>query len=251
MSRSIWIWGRHPVLEAIRAGSATRVLVASGRRHAPVLDEIQSAAAEQGVELEEVALQELERLAPGQNTQGVAAQITPRRVEGLSDLLARTLSAARQPFLIALDQIQDPHNLGALLRTADAAGVQGALVPARRSAPLSGVVAKASAGAISYLPVVEVPNLVRALEEVRSAGIWTIGLEAGGGESIFKTDLTVPVTLVIGSEGMGLRRLTREHCDLLVTLPMLGKVESLNASVAGSIAMYETVRQRIASGERQ
>lgn len=216
-----------------------------------MLDEIQSAAAEQGVELEEVALQELERLAPGQNTQGVAAQITPRRVEGLSDLLARTLSAARQPFLIALDQIQDPHNLGALLRTADAAGVQGALVPARRSAPLSGVVAKASAGAISYLPVVEVPNLVRALEEVRSAGIWTIGLEAGGGESIFKTDLTVPVTLVIGSEGMGLRRLTREHCDLLVTLPMLGKVESLNASVAGSIAMYETVRQRIASGERQ
>ncbi|MBV9280855.1 MAG: 23S rRNA (guanosine(2251)-2'-O)-methyltransferase RlmB [Chloroflexi bacterium] len=242
---TVWVWGRHPVLEALRAGTVHSILLATGRSPSPILADIRQLARQRGIPLREVEPGEIERLAPGQNTQGVAAQVLQRRRHEVGELLQGPDPGERPPFLLALDQVQDPHNVGALLRTASAAGVQGVIVPERRSAPLSGAVAKVSAGAVSHLPVAEVTNLARALDEVRHAGIWVVGLDGTAEATIFSLDLTIPLLLVIGGEGEGLRRLTRERCDFLARLPMLGPMESLNASVAGSIAMYEAVRQRL------
>jgi 23S rRNA (guanosine2251-2'-O)-methyltransferase len=204
-------------------------------------------AEQQGLSIRDVSPRELEQLVPGHHTQGVAAQIERHQVSSLEELLTGAASSGQPSFLLFLDQIQDPQNLGSLLRTAEAAGVQGVILPDRGSAPISGVVAKASAGALSHLPVVEVVNLARAIRQVREAGLWVVGLEDSASQPLFNVDLTVPLALVVGSEGSGLRRLTRELCDLRVSLPMLGTIESLNAAVAGSIAMYEVVRQRTQS----
>jgi len=241
---TIWIWGRRPVLEAVRAGTARTILLASGRKPSPVLSEIRKLAEQQGLSIRDVSPHELDRLGPGHLMQGVAAQIERRYVNSLEELLTQIAGLGEQPFLLVLDQIQDPQNLGSLLRTAEAAGVQGAIVPNRGGAPISGVVAKASAGALSHLPVLEVVNLARTLRQLHEAGIWVIGLEGSTSQPLFAADLTVALALVVGNEGRGLRRLTRDRCDLLVRLPMLGVIESLNAAVAGSIAMYEAVRQR-------
>jgi 23S rRNA (guanosine2251-2'-O)-methyltransferase len=233
------------VLEAVRANGAKSVLVASGRRSAPILTEIVKEAKKRGIGVAEVPLQEIEQLAPGQASQGVAAEVLERRADDVQELLSIVSGKPKQqPFLLALDQVQDPHNLGALLRTAEAAGVQGVMIPERRSAHISGVVAKSSAGALSHLPILEVTNLTRTLQEVQKANIWAVGLDRSGRQQVFKADLKIPLVLVVGSEGSGLRQLVRENCDFLVRLPMFGSVESLNASVAGSIAMYEVVRQR-------
>jgi 23S rRNA (guanosine2251-2'-O)-methyltransferase len=209
-----------------------------------VLSEIRKLAEQQGLSIRDVSPRELERLVPGHHTQGVAAQIERRHANSLEELLTGAASSGHASFLLFLDQIQDPQNLGSLLRTAEAAGVQGVILPDRGSAPISGVVAKASAGALSHLPVVEVVNLARAIRQVREAGLWVVGLEGSASQPLFTADLSVPLALVVGSEGSGLRRLTRDLCDLLVCLPMLGVIENLNAAVAGSIAMYEVVRQR-------
>jgi 23S rRNA (guanosine2251-2'-O)-methyltransferase len=240
----VWIWGRHPVLEALRSRRVSSVMVASGRKPAPVLHEIFETAGRHGVSIREVPVMELETIAPGANTQGVMALVDIPRLGTMDDVLAAAIAAPQKAFILVLDQVQDPHNFGALLRTAEAVGVQAVVVPDRRSAPLSGTVAKASAGAVNHLPILEVKNLVRALEEFKRAGIWVIGLDASAKVTLFDADLTVPIALAIGGEGGGLRRLTRERCDLLLRLPMRGAIESLNASVAGSIAMYEGVRQR-------
>lgn len=223
------------------------MLVAQGRKPAPILDEIREVAGETGVHVREVPLSEIERLAPGEITQGVAAQIVERRLHNVADLLNIVSRRSAPPFLLALDQIQDPHNLGALLRTAEAAGVQGVIMPERRSSPLSGTVARASAGAVSHLPIAQVTNLARALSDVRAAGIWIAGLDGEARQSVFDSDLQGPIAIVVGSEGEGLRRLTREHCDFLVRIPMLGLIASLNASVAGGIALYEVTRQRLSA----
>jgi 23S rRNA (guanosine2251-2'-O)-methyltransferase len=240
--RGVWIWGRHAVYEALRAGGVRRVLLATGRKPAPILRDIERLARERGVPVEEVPPARLQALAPGQSAQGVAAEVVERRASELSDLLSNGRVA---PFLLVLDQIQDPHNVGALLRTADASGVHGVILPDRRSAPISGVVAKTSAGAISHLPLLEVGNLARTLDQLRSQSIWVAGLDASGSQLLYDVDLTVPLALVVGGEGTGMRRLTRDRCDLVLKLPMLGSIESLNASVAGAIAMYEVVRQRL------
>jgi 23S rRNA (guanosine2251-2'-O)-methyltransferase len=186
-------------------------------------------------------------LAPGQNTQGVAAQVARPRVLDLEWALRLVKSAKNAPFLLVLDQIQDPHNLGALFRTADAAGVQAIVVPERRSAPLSGAAIKSSAGAVSHVPYVQVTNLARALDSIRESGLWIVGLDGSAEQTVFQLDLKLPLALVVGREGSGLRRLTRERCDFVARLPMLGRVGSLNASVAGSVAMYEVLRQRTAA----
>jgi 23S rRNA (guanosine2251-2'-O)-methyltransferase len=240
-------------LEALRSGLVQSVLVAEGRRHAGVLHDIVGLAAHQNIPLRRVSLSEVERLAPGQNTQGVTARIQRPSIYTLPELLGLAASGAAHPFLLALDQIQDPQNLGSLLRTAAAAGVQGVVVPERGSAPLSGVVAKVSAGAMSQVPLATVVNFARTLEEMRRADIWVVGLDADAGQTLYEVDLTAPVALVVGSEGEGLRRLTRERCDILARLPMPGRMESLNAAVAGAISMYEVVRQRtgVSGGEQR
>lgn len=245
---TVWIWGRRPVLEALRSNAARSILIATERKPSPVLSEIRRLAAERNVALRTVPPTEIERIAPGQNTQGVAAQATELRIANVNELLSLVEQRNEPPFLLVLDQVQDPQNLGALLRTADAAGAQAVLVPERRSAHISGAVAKASAGAVSHIPVLEATNLVRALDSLREAGIWIAGLDGSASQSLFNVDFTVPIAVLVGSEASGLRRLTREHCDFLVRLPMLGSIESLNAAVAGSIAMYEVVRQRASLG---
>lgn len=249
MSEETWIWGRHPVLEALRAGSVVRLVIASGRTDASVFSDARAIAGAAAIHVEELPLAELERRVQNEHTQGIAAQIHSLRELDLHDLLIRTRQSERTPFLLALDQIQDPHNLGALLRTADAAGVHGVLTPDRRSAPLSGTVAKVSAGAISYVNVSRVTNLSRALLSIKESNIWVVGLDGEASESLYDLDLSIPLVMVLGNEGSGLRRLTRQHCDFLAHLPMAGHVGSLNASVAGSIAMYEVVRQRSRPGK--
>jgi 23S rRNA (guanosine2251-2'-O)-methyltransferase len=243
---AIWIWGRHPVLEAVRAGRATSVLLAVGQRSAPVVEEILSQARLHHVPVREVAVRELDSMSLGATTQGVAASVTIRRIETIEGVLAEAAKSDREAFILILDQIQDPHNFGALLRSAEATGIHAVVVPERRSAPITGTVAKTSAGALSLVPILEVTNLVRTLDELKRAGIWVVGLDVASKVTLFDADLTVPLALVIGSEGDGLRRLTRERCDLLVRLPMHGVISSLNASVAGAITMFECVRQRLA-----
>jgi 23S rRNA (guanosine2251-2'-O)-methyltransferase len=240
----VWIWGRHPVLEALRSRRVSELLVASGRKPVPILRDILEEARRQGVSIREAPASELEAMAPGANMQGAAALVDMPVLDSVDDLMATATRGTTAPFFLVLDQIQDPHNFGALLRTADAAGVHAVVVPERRSAPLSGTVAKTSAGALSYVPILEVINLVRTLDELKRKGVWVAGLDASSPLTVFEADLTAPLALVIGGEGEGLRRLTRERCDLLLSLPMRGSIESLNASVAGSVAMYEALRQR-------
>lgn len=240
-----WVWGRHPVLEALRAGAVHSVLLAADRRPAPVLDEIVRTAEKAGVPLREVPADELGRLVPDENLQGVIARMSRPLTVPLQQVLGQT---EHVPLLLLLDQVQDPHNVGALLRTASAAGVTGVIMTGRRSAPLTGAVAKTSAGAVHHLLIAEAPNLVRAMEQVRAHGMWITGLDAQAETLVYDVDLTVPSALVVGGEESGLRRLTREHCDFLARLPMIGPTESLNASVAGSVALFEAVRQRLTAG---
>ncbi len=177
--------------------------------------------------------------------QGVAAVVAPLEPIELDELLAIPLGGSEPPFFLALDGIEDPHNLGALVRSADAAGCHGVVLPRHRSAPLSATAVKSSAGALEHVPVAEVPNLTRALERLHASGLWCVGLDAGAQASLFDLDLTdEPVCVVVGGEGAGLHRLVRETCDLLVRIPMGGQVESLNASVAGALALFEVRRRR-------
>lgn len=240
-----WLWGRHPVLEALRAGAVDTVLLATGRRPAAVLDEIVRAAQDAGVPWREVPADELKRLVPGENVQGVVARVSRPLTVPLKQALDHQSGV---PLLLLLDQIQDPHNVGALFRTAAAAGVTGVVLTGRHSAPLSGTVAKTSAGAVHHLRIAEASNLARAIEQLRASGIWITGLDGQAPQLLYDIDLKIPSALVVGGEGSGLRRLTRERCDFLARLPMVGRIESLNASVAGSIALFEAVRQRLASG---
>jgi 23S rRNA (guanosine2251-2'-O)-methyltransferase len=188
---------------------------------------------------------ELLRVAPGANTQGVAARVAEPEILSLDRLLGDQPVA---PLLLVLDQMQDPHNVGALLRSSSAAGATGVVLTGRRSASLTGTVAKTSAGAIHHVAIAEVTNLARSLDAIREAGIWITGLEGSADMLLYDVDLTAPSAIVVGGEGAGLRRLTRERCDFLARLPMVGPIDSLNASVAGSIAVYEAVRQRLPSG---
>lgn len=213
-------------------------------RPAHILIEIQSEARRQQVPIRQVDPRELEALAPEATMQGVAALVSLHLVDSIERVVELSSRVRAEPFLLVLDQVQDPHNFGALLRSAEATGIQAVVVPERRSAPLAGTVAKTSAGALSLLPIFEATNLARALDELKESGVWLIGLDADASVDLFKADLTLPLALIIGSEGKGLRRLTKERCDLLVRLPMHGSIESLNASVAGSVAMFECVRQR-------
>jgi 23S rRNA (guanosine2251-2'-O)-methyltransferase len=221
--------------------------MARGRDPSPILLQIRAEAERRGVPVDFVGLSEIGAIAPHESAQGVAAEVRHHVVRDVEQLL--DASGGRPAFLLIVDQVQDPHNLGALLRTANAAGVQGVILSDRHTAPLSGVVAKSSAGAASVTPVARVPNLVHAMDRLRRPGVWVIGLDASGQDSIYDVDMTVPLALAVGGEERGLRRLSRDHCDHLVHLPMFGAVESLNASVAGALAMYEVVRQRVAAGQ--
>jgi 23S rRNA (guanosine2251-2'-O)-methyltransferase len=235
----VLIYGINPVLEALRARrvSALRVNERAGGRLAGVLE----AANRSGVPVRRVSRPELDRAARGGVHQGVVAELTDAVPLALEDLLA---TRTAPPLIVVLDGIEDPHNLGAIIRTADAAGASGLVRQSRHAAPLGGVAAKASAGAVSHVRIAEVVNIARALEELKKAGVWTIGLAGDAVRRYDEVDLTLPTALVVGAEGTGLRRLVRERCDWVVSIPLHGHVDSLNVSVAASIVLFEAVRQR-------
>ena len=222
------------MLEAARAGRVRRVLVATGLGHDPRLDEIRRLA-----HVEEVPPARLESLARGAVHQGVVAEVAARRLLSLRELLSEP-----PDLLVALDGVQDPHNLGAILRSAEAAGAGGVILPERRSAPLSPAAAKASAGAIEHLRLCQVPGLAGALPEVKKAGLWVVALDPDGELAAWDFDLTQPVCVVVGGEGQGVGRLVGQRADVRVRLPMKGRIGSLNASAAAAALLYEVTRQR-------
>ena len=233
------VYGINPVLEALRARKAQRLRVSA--RSDKRMDEILALAAAQAVPVERVDAQALDRAARGGVHQGVVAEIEAARDYDVGELAN---AAGGTPLIVVLDGIEDPHNVGAILRTCDAAGVTGVIRQTRHSAALDGVVGKASAGALATARIATVVNIARAVDELKSANVWTIGLAGDADESYTDVDWTLPSALVLGAEGSGLRRLVRETCDRVVCIPMLGAVDSLNVSVAAGVVLYEAVRQR-------
>lgn len=235
--------GRNAVTEALRAGRGiNRVLLVPGNRKSA---EIEDLARAQGVPVEHVKRERIEAMASGLRHQGVLAYAAPVPYATLEDILHRAEEQGEPPFLVLLDELEDPHNLGALLRTADATGAHGILIPKRRAVPLNATVAKTSAGAVEYVPVARIGNIAQTLKALKEKGFWVAGADMDGAQNYWEADLTGPLVLVVGSEGHGMSRLTKENCDFIVKMPMVGRINSLNASVAGSILMYESMRQRL------
>lgn len=239
------IWGRNPILEALRAKRRVkRILLAEGQRDAPVINIIVQEAEQRHIPVEIVPRSHLDQMSRGAVHQGCIAQVEERHYATTDQLLAHAAEKNEPPLLLILDAIQDVNNLGSLLRTAEAAGVHGVIIPQHRAAEVNATVVKTSAGATEHLLIAQETNLTRTIEYLKQQNIWVVGL-AGEAQTLYtKADLTGPMALVVGNEGKGISRLVREHCDLLIKLPMRGDINSLNAAVAGSIALYEVLRQR-------
>jgi 23S rRNA (guanosine2251-2'-O)-methyltransferase len=237
--------GVHAVREALEAGRPlTRIVLARGR-HGERVEELVQLARSKGVPVRFEDRGQLDRLAGSREHQGVVALAAVRPAATLDDIV-RTAAAdsSQKGLVVLLDGVEDPHNLGAIIRTALAAGAHGIVAPERRAAGLTDVVARASAGALAHLPVARVTNLVRAMQELKEAGYWLIGLDERAEKSYTSADFTLPVGIVLGGEGKGLHELTRKRCDLVVSLPTSGPVRSLNVSVAAGVVLFEAVRQR-------
>ena len=234
------VYGINPVLEALRAGRVRRLKV--GTRGDKRTDEAVALARAAGIQVERVDAQALERISRGGVHQGIAADVDAPRDYSVQELVD---SAAPHPaLLVVLDGVEDPHNVGAIVRSVDAAGGHGIIRQERHAASLDGIAAKASAGAIAVVKVATVVNIARALEELKAAGVWTVGFAGEGDEDYDVVDYTLPTAIVVGGEGDGLRRLTKDRCDRLVKIPMSGAVDSLNVSVAAGVALFEAARQR-------
>jgi 23S rRNA (guanosine2251-2'-O)-methyltransferase len=233
------IYGINPVVEALRAGRVRELRFAHASSR--IMDVVRTAD-RAGVLLRRVSSADLDREAGGGVHQGVVAEVVDEQPATLDDLL--TAGQPAVPLIVVLDGIEDPHNLGAILRTVDAAGASGVVRQTRHAAPLGGATAKASAGAVSHVRIADVVNIARALEALKAAGVWTVGLTDDAETRYHAIDLTLPTALVVGAEGSGLRRLVRERCDWTVAIPMHGHVGSLNVSVATGIALFEALRQR-------
>ena len=237
--------GRNAVFEALTSGRPVNKIYIKAGLQSGSLGKIIAEAQKSTVLIEYVQPEKLDRLAPGIRHQGIVALASPIAFSSLENVLERATARNETPFLLLLDELQDPQNVGALIRSADAAGVHGVLLPKRRSCPLNMVVAKVSAGAVNYVPVVQIGNIVQTLRNLKEQGFWVVGADMDGESLYFDADLNRPVVVVIGAEGKGLGRLVKENCDMLVRIPMQGGVNSLNASAAGAILMYEVVRQRM------
>lgn len=238
------IEGRNAVLEALRAGRALdKVYIARGETD-KALAHIAGLARERGVSVSDCDRRKLDAMSVTKAHQGVIAVCAVREYASLDDILALAESRGEAPFVVVCDEISDPHNLGAIIRSAECVGAHGVVIPKRRSAGLTAVVGKTSAGAAEHLPVARVANISAALQELKDRGLWVYGAAAEGSSPMWETDLTGPLALVIGSEGEGLGRLVRERCDFLVSIPLCGKVSSLNASTAAAVLMYEVLRQK-------
>ena len=240
------LYGRNAVREALRAGRRKiyKLVLAQGTKETGIVADITTLASQSAVPIQRLERQQLDRLGDV-NHQGVAAEAAPYPYVELEEILAEANQRQGMSLLLMLDCLQDPQNFGALLRTAEIVGVHGVVIPKRRAVGITPAVVNSSAGAIEHLLVARVTNLVRTMEELKAKGVWMVGVEDVSQARLYhQSDLTIPLALVIGSEGRGLGRLVRETCDILIRLPMRGNISSLNAAVAGSIALYEVWRQR-------
>ncbi len=237
------IIGRNAVSEALKSGRAIDTLVVAKGERGGSLGQIISRCKEKGIVIKEVERKKLDMMCDGATHQGVAAYAAAHEYSSVDDIFALAESRGEQPFIIICDELEDPHNLGAILRSAEAGGAHGVIIPKRRNATLSYVVGKASAGAVEYVPVARVANIASTIEELKKKGIWIYTADMGG-ENWCNVDYSGGVGLVIGSEGKGVSRLVKEKSDFIVSLPMNGKINSLNASVAAGILIYEVARQR-------
>lgn len=236
--------GRNPVLEALKAGrTINKILIARGEREGSIR-QIAAVAKDMGITIQEVDRRNLDSISLTKSHQGVIAYVSVKEYVEVDDILKAAEKSGTPPFILILDEINDAHNLGSILRTADAVGVHGVIIPKRRAVGLTSVVAKASAGAVEYVPVARVTNIAQTIDYLKKNNIWVIGTDQTGDKEFYKSDLKGPVALVIGSEGEGMGRLVREKCDFIVRIPMMGNISSLNASVAAAVIMYEILKQR-------
>ncbi len=236
--------GRNSVLEALKAGrSINRIFIAKGDREGSI-SQIVAMARQSHILIQEIERSKLDDMSLTHSHQGVIALTAAKDYVEVDDILLSAEKSGKPPFIIILDEITDSYNLGSILRTANAAGVHGVIIPKRRAVGLTSAVSKASAGAIEYVPVARVTNIVQTIEKLKKQNIWVVGTDSTGEKSYFERDLTGSIALVIGSEGEGMGKLVRESCDFVVNIPMLGQISSLNAAVAGAIVTYEALRQR-------
>jgi 23S rRNA (guanosine2251-2'-O)-methyltransferase len=238
------IAGRQPVIEALRAGTIIEKVVILAGVKGGIIEKIKQMAKRNRVPVVEVGKQKFRELVSDTTTQGVVAVVGTKTYVEIDTLLDIAKERNEAPFVLILDEIEDPHNLGALIRTAECAGAHGAVIPKHHAASVNQTVAKTSAGASEHLPVAKVVNIANTLDELKQKGIWTIGMDPSAEKLYTEIDYTSPIALVIGNEGKGIRQLVREKCDFLVKIPVYGKIESLNASVAGALVMYEAVKKR-------
>ena len=237
------IIGRNPVLEAIRSGrSIDKILIKKGKYEGSIVPIIKKAK-EAKILIQEVDKAKLDTISEGENHQGVIAYVSAYDYVTVKDILLRAEEKSEPPFVIICDKITDPHNLGAILRTANCVGAHGVIIPKRNSVGVNSIVAKTSAGAVEYTPVAKVTNIAGTIEDLKKEGMWIAGADMNG-EEMYKVDLKGSLGLVIGSEGEGISRLVREKCDFIASIPMNGQINSLNASVAAGVLMYEALRQR-------
>ena len=239
------IEGRNAVIEAFRAGTAIDKIYLQKGETDKTLGHIASKARSAGAVVVEADRRKLDAMSRTHAHQGVIALCAVREYASVEDILQAAADKGEAPLLVICDELSDPHNLGAVIRTAECAGAHGVIIPKRRSAGLTAVVAKTSAGAVAHVPVARVPNLPALLDDLKKRGVWVFGTAADGATALYDADLKGPAAIVIGSEGSGMGRLVAERCDFLVSIPMRGKLSSLNASAAAAILLYEAVRQRL------
>ncbi|GLI83871.1 23S rRNA (guanosine(2251)-2'-O)-methyltransferase RlmB [Rossellomorea marisflavi] len=243
-----FIGGRNPVIEALKSGrDINKIWIQEGSQKGS-MQQVIGMAKDSNILVQFVPKKKIEQMVP-ENHQGVVASVAAYQYAEIDDLFKKAQEKGEDPFFLILDELEDPHNLGSIMRTADASGAHGIIIPKRRAVGLTSTVAKASTGAIEHIPVARVTNLSRAVEELKDRGVWIAGTDAKGSQDYRRLDGTLPIGLIIGSEGKGMSRILRDKCDFLVQLPMVGHVTSLNASVAASILMYEVHRTRHPLGE--
>ena len=243
-SQGEMIFGRQPVLEALKSGtSLDKILILFGVKGSAI-EKIRSLAKQQGIPVTEANKQRFRELAEDSTTQGVVAIVSTKTYSGVEDLLAIAKTKNEPPFLLILDELEDPQNVGALIRTAECAGVHGVIVLKHHSAPIGPTIAKTSAGASLHMPIAKVSNIAQTIDELKEHGLWILGTVMDGDRLYYEADYKGPIAIVVGNEGRGIRRLVKEKCDFLVKIPLYGKIESLNASVAGALVLFEAAKAR-------
>jgi 23S rRNA (guanosine2251-2'-O)-methyltransferase len=239
-----FIGGKHSILEAIKAGRTINKIWVAENAQKALTQPIIAEAKQHGIIVQFADKRKLDTMAEGLQHQGVVAQVAAYDYVEIDDILEVARERGEDPFILILDEIEDPHNLGSILRTADCTGVHGVIIPKRRSVGLTATVSKISAGAVEYVPVARVTNIAQTIDKLKERGVWVAGTDVSAADDVYRSNFAMPIALVIGNEAKGVGRLIKEKCDFLVKLPMQGKINSLNASVAAGVLMYEVVRQR-------